>query len=256
MRLLRIAILVILGAIWPEQLNDIAGAISRWITQHFGWYYMILTTLVVFFCLFLVFSPIGKLKLGKPEDEPEFRTVSWLAMLFSAGMGIGLVFFGASEPMSHYFSPPTSEPETREAMLESMRSTFMHYGVHAWAMYGVVGLSLAYFQYRRGEVGLLSKALRPIFGDKVDGPLGVIVDVLAVFATVIGVVVSLGVGTLQINGGLNYLFGVPQNLLIQALIIVVITVLFLYSAWSGLSKGIQYLSNITWFLRVYCLLSS
>lgn len=204
---------------------------------------MILTTMVVFFCLFLVLSPIGKLKLGKPEDEPEFRTISWLAMLFSAGMGIGLVFYGASEPMSHYAAPPTAEPETREAMLESMRSTFLHYGVHAWAMYGVVGLSLAYSQFRRGEVGLLSKALRPILGDRVDGPIGVVVDVLAVFATVIGVAVSLGVGTLQINGGLNYLFGLPQNLFVQGLIIAIITVLFLYSAWSGLSKGIQYLSN-------------
>lgn len=243
-----VGILVVLGAIWPVQFNDISGAISGWITEHFGWYYMILTTFFVFFCLFLVLSPIGKLKLGKPNDEPEFRTISWLAMLFSAGMGIGLVFYGASEPMAHYMAPPEADPEATAAVLESMRGSFMHWGIHAWAIYGVVGLSLAYSQFRRGEVGLLSKALRPIFGDRVDGPLGVVVDVLAVFATVVGVAVSLGVGALQINGGLNYLFGIPTNLMVQGIIIVIVTALFLYSAWSGLSKGIQYLSNVNMIL--------
>lgn len=243
-----VGILVVLGSIWPVQFNNISGAISGWITEHFGWYYMILTTFFVFFCLFLVLSPIGKLKLGKPNDEPEFRTISWLAMLFSAGMGIGLVFYGASEPMAHYMAPPEADPETTAAVLESMRGSFMHWGIHAWAIYGVVGLSLAYSQFRRGEVGLLSKALRPIFGDRVDGPLGVVVDVLAVFATVVGVAVSLGVGALQINGGLNYLFGIPTNLMVQGIIIVIVTALFLYSAWSGLSKGIQYLSNVNMIL--------
>ncbi|MFD1389315.1 BCCT family transporter [Oceanobacillus sp. FSL W7-1293] len=243
-----IGILVILGAVFPEGFGNIAGNLSGWITEYFGWYYMILTTILVFFCIFLIFSPIGTLKLGKPKDKPEFNTVSWLAMLFSAGMGIGLVFYGASEPVSHYLAPPTADPETNEAMLESMRSTFLHYGFHAWAIYGVVALALAYSQFRRGEVGLLSKALRPIFHDRVDGPLGTVVDVLAVFATVIGVAVSLGVGALQINGGLNYLFGVPNNIFVQAIIIAVVTVLFLISAWSGLSKGIQYLSNVNMVL--------
>ncbi|MCT1903359.1 BCCT family transporter [Oceanobacillus sojae] len=238
-----VGILVIIGAVFPDGFGQVAGNISSWITENFGWYYMILTTILVFFCVFLIFSPIGTLKLGKPKDKPEFNTVSWLAMLFSAGMGIGLVFYGASEPVSHYLAPPTADPETNEAMLESMRSTFLHYGFHAWAIYGVVALSLAYSQFRKGEVGLLSKALRPLFHDKVDGPLGTLVDVLAVFATVIGVAVSLGVGALQINGGLNYLLGVPNNIFVQAIIIAVVTVLFLISAWSGLSKGIQYLSN-------------
>lgn len=243
-----VLIVVALGAIFPTQFNDISGSISGWITNHFGWYYMILTTFFVFFSLFLILSPMGKLKLGKPNDEPEFRTISWLAMLFSAGMGIGLVFYGASEPMSHYVAPPDADPETQQAVLEAMRGSFLHWGIHAWAIYGVVALSLAYSQFRRGEVGLLSKALRPIFGDRVDGALGIVVDVLAVFATVIGVAVSLGVGALQINGGLNYLLGIPQNLFVQGIIIAIVTVLFLYSAWSGLSKGIQYLSNLNMLL--------
>lgn len=166
----------------------------------------------IVFSLFLIFSPIGKLRLGKPDDEPEFKTISWLAMLFSAGMGIGLVFYGATEPMTHYLTPPNAKPETNAAIMDAMRSAFFHYGIHPWAMYGIVALSLAYFQFRKNEDGLISKTLRPLFGDKVDGTLGIVIDVLAVFATVIGVAVSLGVGTLQINGGLNYLFGVPQNI--------------------------------------------
>ncbi|WP_020006551.1 BCCT family transporter [Salinicoccus albus] len=239
-----VSALVVLGALFPDQFGSISGTVSAWVTDYFGWYYMILTTIIVFFCVFLILSPIGKLKLGKPTDEPEFNTISWLTMLFSAGMGIGLVFYGASEPMSHFVAPPTADPETEAAILESMRSTFLHYGIHPWAVYGVVALGLAYAQFRKGEPGLLSKTLRPVFGNRVDGPLGIVIDVLAVFATIIGVAVSLGVGALQINGGLNYLFDVPNNTFVQGIIIAVVTVLFMISAWSGLSKGIQYLSNL------------
>lgn len=238
-----VGLIVILGAIFPDEFGEISGSISGWITEYLGWYYMILTTALVLFCVFLLVSPIGMLKLGSPDSKPEFKTISWLAMLFSAGMGIGLVFYGASEPMAHYMTPPTAEPETAAAVRESMRSTFMHYGFHAWAIYGVVALALAYSQFRKGEPGLLSKTVRPLFGDKVDGPLGTVIDVLAVFATIIGVAVSLGIGAMQINGGLTYLFGIPNNIMVQGIIISIITVLFIISAWSGLSKGIQYLSN-------------
>lgn len=243
-----IGLLVIIGAVFPDQFGEVSGNISAWVTKYFGWYYMILVTSIVLFCIFLVFSPIGKLKLGQPDDVPEFHTVSWITMLFSAGMGIGLVFYGAGEPMAHFMAPPTADPGTAQALQESMESTFLHYGIHAWAIYGIVGLSLAYSSFRKGEVGLLSKSLRPLFGDHVDGWLGIIVDVLAVFATVIGVAVSLGIGAMQINGGLNYLFDIPVSLVTQGIIIAVVTVLFLYSAWSGLSKGIQYLSNINMIL--------
>ena len=243
-----VGIIVALGAIFPTQFGGITADISAWISKYFGWYYMIITILMVFFCVFIIFSPIGKLKLGKPQDKPEFNTISWFAMLFSAGMGIGLVFYGAAEPMSHFISPPTASPESKAAMTESMRSTFLHWGFHAWAIYGVVALALAYAQFRKGEPGLLSKTLRPLLGDKVDGPIGTFIDVLSVFATVVGVAVSLGMGALQINGGLEYLFGVPNNIVVQGIIIVIVTVLFLASAWGGLSKGIQYLSNLNLIL--------
>lgn len=239
-----VAIVVLIGAFLPEQFGKITGDISSWITEKLGWYYLILTTVIVFFCIFLIFSPIGKLKLGKPNDKPEFNTVSWFAMLFSAGMGIGLVFYGAAEPMADFASPPNADPKTTEAYTEALRSTFFHWGFHAWAVYGVVALALAYAQFRKNEPGLISRTLRPILGDKVEGPIGTIIDVLSVFATVVGVAVSLGMGALQINGGLHYLFGVPNNVLVQSIIIVVVTILFIASAWSGLSKGIQYLSNL------------
>ncbi|EMO3987440.1 BCCT family transporter [Staphylococcus aureus] len=239
-----VAIVVLLGAFLPEQFNYVTNNIKMWITEKLGWYYLILTTIIVFFCIFLIFSPIGKLKLGKPNDKPEFNTISWFAMLFSAGMGIGLVFYGAAEPMAHFATPPTADPKTTEAYTEALRSTFFHWGFHAWAVYGVVALALAYSQFRKGEPGLLSRTLRPLLGDKVEGPIGIFIDVLSVFATIVGVAVSLGMGALQINGGLHYLFNVPNNTFVQAIIIIVVTILFIASAWSGLSKGIQYLSNL------------
>ncbi|PTG56434.1 choline transporter [Staphylococcus chromogenes] len=236
--------IVLVGVLIPKQFGGITSAITAWITSTLGWYYLILTTVIVFFCVFLIFSPIGKLKLGRPNDKPEFNTVSWFAMLFSAGMGIGLVFYGAAEPIAHFASPPNADPKSTEAFTESLRSTFFHWGIHAWAVYGVVALALAYSQFRKGEPGLLSKTLRPILGDRVDGPIGTLIDVLAVFATVVGVAVSLGMGALQIAGGLHYLFNIPNNIITQSIIIVVVTILFIMSAWSGLSKGIQYLSNL------------
>ncbi|OFL48388.1 choline transporter [Nosocomiicoccus sp. HMSC067E10] len=237
-----VLLLVLIGVFFPKEFGNIAGKIANAISVNLGWYYMIIMTGFIFFCIFLSLSPIGKLKLGKPDEKPEFRTISWLAMLFSAGMGIGLVFYGASEPISHMVNPSTGEGGKDQA-LEAMRATIMHWGIHAWAAYGVVALALAYAAFRKEENGLISKTLRPIFGDKVDGWLGTIIDVLAVFATVVGVAVSLGVGTLQINGGLTYLFGIPNGFSIQLIIIIIVTILFLLSAYTGLSKGIQLLSN-------------
>ncbi|HIW11657.1 MAG TPA: BCCT family transporter [Candidatus Salinicoccus stercoripullorum] len=249
-----VGLLVVTGVVNPDRFGAVAGSISNWVSNYFGWYYLIITSAMVFFCIFLVFSPIGKLKLGKPHHEPEFSTRSWLTMLFSAGMGIGVVFYSTSEPISHFIAPATADPETEEAILESIRATIFHWGAHAWGMYGAVALALAYTQFRKGDSGLLSKTLRPILGNKVDGPVGIVVDVLTVFATVVGVAVSLGVGTTQINGGLNYLFGIPINLAVQGGIIVTVTFLFLASAWSGLSKGIKYLSNINMVLASILLL--
>ncbi|WJP98778.1 glycine betaine uptake BCCT transporter [Macrococcus bovicus] len=248
-----VLITVLLGAIWPAHFEKVTGHINNLISKEFGWYYVIISTVMVIFCVFLILSPIGKLKLGKPSDQPEFSLVSWFAMLFSAGMGIGLVFYGAAEPLSHFLTPPTAESGTDQAFRDSLRMTFFHWGFHAWAIYGVVALGLAYFQFRKGEPGLISRTLRPIFGQHVEGVLGTIIDVLAVFATIVGVAVSLGMGAQQINGGLHYLFNVPNTFGVKVIIVIIVTVLFLMSAWSGLSKGIQYLSNLNIFFAALLL---
>jgi glycine betaine transporter len=241
---------LIFGVTAPDSFEEMTASVQSFITTRFGWYYLILVTAIVIFCIFLIISPIGTIRLGKPDEKPEYSTSTWFAMLFSAGMGIGLVFWGAAEPLSHFMAPPMAEGGTNEAIKEGMRYTFFHWGIHAWAIYALVALALAYFQFRKGEPGLVSATLKPLFGDRVNGPLGTVIDVLAVFATVVGVATTLGFGAAQINGGLAYLFGIPNNFTMQFLIIAIVTVLFMISAWSGLSKGIKYLSNTNMVLAV------
>ncbi|WJY26662.1 MULTISPECIES: glycine betaine uptake BCCT transporter [Sporosarcina] len=232
------------GAIDPDRFEAGTNIVKSFVSTSFGWYYMLLMTLLVAVSVYFIFSPYGKIRLGKDSDRPQFSTVTWIAMLFSAGMGIGLVFYGAAEPLSHFaVNPATAEPGTNAAFRESMRQTFFHYGIHVWALYGIVALALAYFQFRKEEPGLISSTLKPIFGDKMKGPWGTVIDVLAVFATSFGVATSLGFGAVQINAGLHYLFGFEIGIRSQFIIISVVTVLFIFSAWSGLSKGIRYLSN-------------
>ena len=246
------------GAFAPDNFAEVTGNIESFLTTSFGWYYLLVVSVMVLFCLFFLVSPMGQIKLGKDTDKPEFSFGTWIAMLFSAGMGIGLVFWGAAEPLSHFaIDSATAEPGSAEAMRESMRFSFFHWGIHAWAIYAVVALALAYAQFRKGEPGLISATLKPLFGDKMKGPWGTLVDVIAVFATVVGVATTLGFGAIQINGGLAFLFdGIPgDSFIVQLIIIAIVTVLFMISAWSGLSKGIKYLSNTNMVLAVILLLA-
>ncbi|MDC3413842.1 BCCT family transporter [Aquibacillus sp. 3ASR75-11] len=239
-----LSILVITGVIIPDTLERITANIQSFFSTAFGWYYLILVTIILIICLYLLISPVGRIKLGKPDDKPEFSRPTWISMLFSAGMGIGLVFYGTSEPISHYaISSPTGELGTDQGIKDALRFTFFHWGIHAWSIYAIIALSIAYFHFRHGKLGLISATLKPILGERVNGATGKAIDIFAVLATVIGVATSLGFGAVQINGGLSYLFGIPTNILIQFLIIVIVTVLFMISAWSGLSKGIKILSN-------------
>ncbi|WP_409273197.1 glycine betaine uptake BCCT transporter [Neobacillus sp. SCS-31] len=250
-----IFITVIFGVATPNSFEDATANIQGFITSTFGWYYLILVTIIVVFCIFLIFSPVGAIKLGKPDEKPEFSKASWFAMLFSAGMGIGLVFWGAAEPLSHFMSPPIAEAGTAEANKEAMRYTFFHWGIHAWGIYAIVALSLAYFNFRKGEPGLISATLKPVLGKKaMEGNLGTVIDVLAVVATVVGVASTLGFGAAQINGGLSYLFGIPNNFTIQLIIVAVVTVLFIVSASTGLAKGIKILSNANMYLALALLI--
>lgn len=245
-----IIIMVFTGALAPNRFENLTANLQMFITKYFSWYYLILVALIIVFCLFFIFNSAGEIKLGKQDEKPEYSTVSWFAMLFSAGMGIGLVFWGAAEPLSHYMIPPLATGETVEAYKESLKYTFFHWGIHAWAIYAIVAFALAYFQFRKGSPGLISATLKPIFGKSMDGFWGNVVDVLAVTATVIGVATTLGFGAKQINGGLAYLFGIPISFPIQLITVIIVTVLFIISAWSGIGKGIKYLSNTNMVLAV------
>ncbi|MBU8906308.1 BCCT family transporter [Desertibacillus haloalkaliphilus] len=238
-------VLVVWGAAAPEHLQSLSSNVTTYISEVFGWYYLLIIMLLLTFCIYLIFSRFGKIKLGKDDDQPEFSLASWFAMLFSAGMGIGLVFWTTAEPISHAFiSPPGAEAGSNEAIRQSLQYSFFHWGVHAWAVYGVVALALAYFKFRKGLPGLISATLIPIFGEKnMRGKAGTIIDTLAIFATIVGVASTLGFGSAQINAGLAYLFHTPNNFGMQLLILAIATGLFIFSAWSGIGKGIKYLSN-------------
>ena len=228
---------------WAVAFNKsftiVSDAIYNFLTKQFGWLYLAAMLFFVVFILLIAFSKWGKIRLGPDDSRPEYSTVSWFAMLFGAGMGVGLVFWGISEPVSHYIAPMAGiAPASAEAADFAMKASFMHWGIHPWANYAIIGLALAYFQFRKGKPGLISSVLEPVIGTKRRW-LNHLVDILAVFATVAGVVTSLGLGVLQINSGLNYLFGIPTSLLIQIIIIAVISVIYIWSAVSGIEKGIK-----------------
>ncbi|OLS39240.1 BCCT family transporter [Bacillus sp. MRMR6] len=246
---------VIWGAVSPVQLGEKMDQTKAFFLDTFGWFYQLSATFFLLFALFLIFSKYGKIKLGAQDDKPDFNRATWFAMLFSAGMGIGLLFFGVSEPISHFRNPPIGEGGTPEAAKLALRYTYMHWGFHAWAIYAVIALILAYYKFRKKEPGLMSITLVPLIGEKAKGTLGTIIDVVAVFATIFGVAASLGLGAAQINGGLNYVADVPNNFTTQLIIIAIVTVLFLLSASTGLQKGIKYLSNANLILAVILLIT-
>lgn len=248
--------LVTWGLLSPEGFKSQTGDLTSAISSTFGWYYLLTVFLILIFCVYLIFSRFANLKLGKPGDKPEFSLLSWFAMLFSAGMGMGLVFWTTAEPISHAFiSAPRSELGSDQAIQEAMQFSFFHWGLHAWAVYGIVALVLAYFKFHNDAPGLISATLIPLFGKKLmAGPLGKLIDTLAVFATVIGVASTLGFGSAQMNEGISFLFGTPNNFAFQMLILGVATVLFIISASSGIGRGIKYLSNINMVLAFVLLL--
>jgi len=225
----------------------IAGNIFNFTTRSFGWFYLLAVFLFVVFLVFLAFSKYGKIRLGTDQDRPQYPFFTWIGMLFSAGFGVGLVFWGVAEPMSHFITPPYADTTelTVEGARLAMAYSFFHWGVSQWSVFAIVGLIIAYFQFRRNADGLISTSLSPLIKDRTyKQPLNQTIDILAVIATVMGVATSLGLGVLQINGGLNSVFGLPNTALVQVLIIVVLTVLFLTSTTTGLDRGIKWLSNI------------
>ncbi|WP_254871226.1 BCCT family transporter [Bacillus sp. Marseille-Q1617] len=243
-------IFVLWGVIFPDNLVSVMSNLQGILLDKFGWFYQFSATFFFVVALFFAFSKYGKIKLGKDDDKPEYSRATWFAMLFSAGMGIGLLFYGVSEPVSHYATPPFGEGNTIGSAQIGLRYTYLHWGFHAWAIYAVVALALAYYKFRKDMPGLMSATLYPVIGNRIKGPIGYIVDIIAVFATIFGVAISLGIGAQQINSGLNYLFDIPISFSVQLIIMGIATVLFISSAATGLSKGIKYLSNANMVLAV------
>lgn len=242
-----IALLVLFGAIRPTLFADIAGSIFNFTTQSFGWFYLLAVFFFVLFLIFLAFSKYGKIRLGTDSDRPQYSFFTWIGMLFSAGFGVGLVFWGVAEPMSHFITPPYADTTglTVEGARLAMAYSFFHWGVSQWSVFAIVGLIIAYFQFRRNTDGRISTSLSPLIKERpYKKPLNQTIDIFAVIATVMGVATSLGLGVLQINGGLNSVFGLPNTALVQVLIIIVLTALFLTSTTTGLDRGIKWLSNI------------
>jgi glycine betaine transporter len=237
-------VFILWGVFLPKQMSNMTGSIQTFLGQKFGWFYLFSATGFLVVCIYLIFSRFGRIKLGKDDEKPQYSTVTWFAMLFSAGMGIGLVFWGVAEPISHFYNPPSGNGQTVEAANDALRYSFFHWGLHPWAAYSVIALALAYFSFRKNRPQVVSEIFRPLFGDKVDGFLGKAVNIIAIIATIFGVATSLGLGAIQINGGLSYLTDIPNAFSTQLVIITVVTVLYTISATTGLNRGIKYLSNI------------
>ncbi|MDT8408781.1 MAG: BCCT family transporter [Wenzhouxiangellaceae bacterium] len=244
----------VFGGGFTETAAQTFESIQGWIAETLGWYYMLVTTTLVIFALGVVVSPAGKLKLGKKGDRPEFSLISWFAMLFAAGMGTGLVFWGVAEPLNHYMQPHYAEPETSAAMNEAIRYAFFHWGLHPWAIYLVLALALSYYHFRIGLPLAPRSVLWPIIGKRIYGLPGHLTDILCTVGTLLGVATSLGLGAMQINAGLSMSLGIETSTTTQVLIIASITAVATISVVSGVQRGIRRLSALNIGLAVVLML--
>ncbi|MDM1246204.1 choline BCCT transporter BetT [Acinetobacter sp. R933-2] len=234
----------------PNAFELITQHMNQWITDSFSWFYVLSVAIFLMVLVFIALSDMGKIKLGPDHSQPSYSNGSWFAMLFTAGMGIGLMFFGVAEPVMHYVNPPTGEPQSIEAAQQAMRITFFHWGLHAWAIYALVGLTLAYFAFRYHLPLKVRSGLYPIIGQKIYGPLGDAVDTFATIGTVFGVATTLGFGVTQINSGLSYLFGWETQISTQIILIIFVSALASLSVFLGLDKGIKRLSELNLVLAL------
>jgi len=238
---------IILGVVFTIALGDTAeaifGNIQSWIANFTGWFFVLVMNLVFFFCLGLMFTKYGDLRIGGRDAEPEFSTLGWFSMLFSAGMGIGILFYGVAEPMFHFVGNPFTEAGTPEAAQKAMDLTFLHWGVHPWGIYALVGLALAFFGFSKGLPLSIRNIFYPLLGDRIYGGIGNLIDILATVSCLYGVATSLGLGVQQVNAGLAHTFGIPQSPLVQVLLIAGITAMATWSVVRGLDAGIKFLSE-------------
>ncbi len=240
-----VALFVLWGTLSPNSLEYTATHALTWLITNFGWFYMLITAFFVLFVIVLAISPFGKIKLGKPDDQPQYSFITWIGMLFAAGIGVGFVFWGVAEPVLYYLDPPVGvEPKTTDAAITGLRYGAYHWALHPWAIFSIVGLTLAYVQFKKGRPGLISSAFYPLIGKKTEGWMGQTIDILAVLATCTGVATTFGLSAMQITGGLSHLTPLPNSAWVQMLVILIVSICFIISAAKGVDKGIRVLSNV------------
>jgi len=245
---------IIAIALWailaPENANAVIGSVVTWVSTNLGWYYFLIVTLVVIFVVGTAVSRVGKTRLGPDHSRPQFSLFTWTAMLFAAGIGIDLMFFSVSEPVTQYLAPPTGDGSTVEAARQAMVWTLFHYGVTGWALYALMGLALGYFAYRHNLPLSIRSALYPIFGKKIHGGIGHAVDIAAILGTIFGIATSLGIGVVQLNYGLKFMFDMPENVFVQGSLIALSVLMAGVSVLSGVEKGIRRLSEVNVILAI------
>ncbi|WP_110654808.1 choline BCCT transporter BetT [Salinicola halimionae] len=237
-----------------EQANGVINALLGWIANTFGWYYFLTVVIYLAFVLFVGFSRFGKIRLGPEHSRPDFNIFSWSAMLFSAGIGIGVIFFALAEPLTQFYNAPNAPSDQVAAARYAMQLTFLHWGLSGWGIYTLVGMSLAFFSYRHNLPLTISSALYPIFGKKIYGSIGHVVDIAAVLGTVFGIAASLGIGVIQLNYGLNFMFGIAESAWTQTILVLMIVLFATISAVTGVEKGIRRLSEFNILLAIALLL--
>ncbi|WP_233964485.1 choline transporter [Pectobacterium versatile] len=236
--------------LFNKEANDWITHALNWVSATFGWYYLLAATLYIVFVIFIASSRFGSIKLGPEQSKPEFSLMSWAAMLFAAGIGIDLMFFSVAEPITQYMMPPEGQGQTIEAARQAMVWTLFHYGLTGWSMYALMGIALGYFSYRYNLPLTIRSALYPIFGKRINGPIGHSVDIAAVLGTIFGIATTLGIGVVQLNYGLKVLFQIPENLTVQASLILLSVIMATVSVTSGVNRGIRFLSELNVLLAL------
>lgn len=252
--LILIVLAIIPAVVFKDVVARALNATQLAITSNLGWFFIASVNFILVFILYIAFSKYGKIRLGGADARPEFHTVSWFAMLFSAGMGIGIMFFGVAEPVSHYSNPPLETLTQFERASQAIQFTNLHYGLHPWAVYAFVGLALAFFSYNKGLPLTFRSIFYPFLGDKIHGIAGHTIDILSVLATIFGLATTLGFGVQQMNAGLNFLFGWEISHAFQSWIIIIVTSIASISVISGIDKGVKILSNANMFIAFTLLL--
>lgn len=242
--------LVIVTLLMLDQISEILDVVFTAITHNAKWLFVSVVNIILLFVVYLMLSEHGKIRLGGPDAKPKFNVLTWFTMLFTAGMGIGIMFFGVAEPVFHFTSPPVGQGGTDDAAQRAMGLSFLHWGLHPWAIYALVALCLAYFSYNKGLPLTIRSVFYPILGDRVKGPIGSAIDILAVIATLFGVATSLGLGVQQINAGLNHVFSIGENSTNQVILIAMITMAATISVVTGLNRGIRRLSEFNMTLAL------